>query len=70
MLLVWRAAARRPPVPWFAIGGIDAGNVDEVVEAGADRAVVVRAIRDADDPRATAAAIRTALERRPVGPAQ
>jgi len=67
---VRHAAERGPPVPWFAIGGIDAGNVDEVVKAGADRAVVVRAIRDADDPRATAAAIRTALERRPVGPAQ
>ena len=43
-------------VPWFAIGGIDASNVDEVVEAGASRIVVVRAIRDAADPRAAAAA--------------
>ena len=59
-----------PPAPWFAIGGIDAANVDQVVDAGAERAVVVRAIRDADDPRAAAAALRAALERRSVGAAQ
>ena len=47
--------ARPGDVPWFAIGGIDASNVDEVVEAGAARIVVVRAIRDAADPRAAAA---------------
>ncbi len=64
---VRHAAERRPPVPWFAIGGIDAGNVGQVVDAGAERAVVVRAIRDAGDPRAAAAAIRAALEGRPVG---
>ena len=67
---VRHAAERRPPAPWFAIGGIDAQNIDEVVEAGAERAVVVRAIRDADDPRAAASVLRTALERRPVGTAQ
>ena len=67
---VRHAAECRPPVPWFAIGGIDAGNVSEVVDAGAGRAVVVRAIRDAGDPRAAAAAIRAALEGGPVGPAQ
>ena len=60
----------RRDVPWFAIGGIDASNVDEVVEAGAARIVVVRAIRDAADPRAAAAALRAALDRRPVGAAQ
>ena len=48
--------------PWFAIGGIDLGNVREVIAAGASRVVVVRAIRDADDPRAAAAALRSALE--------
>jgi thiamine-phosphate pyrophosphorylase len=47
--------------PWFAIGGIDPGNVAEVVAAGARRIVVVRAIRDADDPEAAAAALRSAL---------
>ena len=57
-------------VPWFAIGGIDETNVDEVVEAGASRIVVVRAIREAADPRAAAATLRAALDRRPVGAAQ
>ncbi|NBE52265.1 thiamine phosphate synthase [Streptomyces boluensis] len=41
--------------PWFAIGGIDAGNLDEVLDAGARRVVVVRAITEADDPAAAAA---------------
>ncbi|SHE77459.1 thiamine phosphate synthase [Streptoalloteichus hindustanus] len=40
--------------PWFAIGGIDAARLDEVIAAGADRVVVVRAITEADDPRAAA----------------
>jgi thiamine-phosphate pyrophosphorylase len=48
--------------PWFAIGGIDLGNVREVLAAGAGRIVVVRAIRDAADPRAAAAALRAALD--------
>ena len=56
------AAERAAGVPWFAIGGIDLGNVREVVAAGASRIVVVRVIRDAPDPRATAAALRAALE--------
>ena len=48
--------------PWFAIGGLDAGNAHEVVERGATRIVVVRAITGADDPEAAARALRTALE--------
>jgi thiamine-phosphate pyrophosphorylase len=48
--------------PWFAIGGIDRDNVRQVVAAGAERIVVVRAIRDASDPRAAAQALRAALE--------
>ena len=54
-----RVAGKRP---WFAIGGIDLGNVREVTAAGASRLVVVRAIRDAADPRAAAAELRAALE--------
>jgi thiamine-phosphate pyrophosphorylase len=48
-------------VPWFAIGGIDTETIGEVVAAGARRAVVVRAIRDADDPEAAARELRAAL---------
>jgi thiamine-phosphate pyrophosphorylase len=53
--------------PWFAIGGIDLGNVRAVTQAGASRIVVVRAIRDADDPAAAASELRAALEESPVG---
>ncbi|GHG71962.1 thiamine phosphate synthase [Streptomyces griseocarneus] len=53
--LVRYAAALEPVRPWFAIGGIDEGNVDEVLAAGARRIVVVRAITEADDPGAAAA---------------
>ncbi len=59
--LIEHAAAAGPAVPWFAIGGIDAGNVAEVVSAGARRIVVVRAIRDAADPEAAARELRAAL---------
>jgi thiamine-phosphate pyrophosphorylase len=47
--------------PWFAIGGIDTRNVAEVLAAGARRAVVLRAIRDAPDPQAAASALAGAL---------
>lgn len=56
-----RFAAQNAPHPFFAIGGIDLGNVEEVVEAGAERLCVVRALRDADDPEAVAARLREAL---------
>jgi thiamine-phosphate pyrophosphorylase len=55
--------------PWFAIGGLDGENVAEVVERGATRIVVVRAIADAADPEAAARELRAALEQR-VGAAQ
>ena len=59
-----RHAARIAPVadvaakPWFAIGGLHLGNLDEVIEAGARRVVVVRAITEASDPRAAARALK------------
>ncbi|MDT0264959.1 thiamine phosphate synthase [Streptomyces sp. DSM 44915] len=53
--LVRYAAGLRPSRPWFAIGGIDAGNLDEVLAAGARRVVVVRALTEAADPEAAAA---------------
>jgi thiamine-phosphate pyrophosphorylase len=64
---VRHAAAMAADRPWFAIGGINLDNVPEVVAAGARRIVVVRAIRDAADPRAAAAALRSALEKVPGG---
>ncbi|WP_035850194.1 thiamine phosphate synthase [Kitasatospora azatica] len=53
--LVEYAAAQVTDRPWFAIGGIDLGNLDEVLAAGANRVVVVRAITAAEDPGAAAA---------------
>lgn len=67
---VSRAARRDPALPWFAIGGIDVANLGDVVAAGARRAVVVRAVRDAADPAAAAAALLNTLEGARVGAAQ
>lgn len=50
-----------PRRPWFAIGGIDLERLPQVLEAGATRIAVVRAITEADDPRAAAAALKAAL---------
>jgi thiamine-phosphate pyrophosphorylase len=61
--LVRYAAAHGAAKPWFAIGGIDADNAPAVAEAGASRIAVVRAIRDAADPRAVAAALRATVTR-------
>ncbi len=41
-------------LPWFAIGGIDETNIDQVIAAGASRVAVVRAVCDAADPAAAA----------------
>ena len=57
-----RRAAARARRPWFAIGGLHAGNVGAVLEAGARRIVVVRAITEAPDPEAAAGALRAALD--------
>ena len=59
--LVRYAAALAAPVPWFAIGGISAANLGEVLTAGASRAVVVRAITEAADPAAAAAVLAARL---------
>jgi thiamine-phosphate pyrophosphorylase len=56
-----RHADAHAPHPFFAIGGIDPGNAGEVVGAGAQRLCAVRAIRDAADPEAAAAALRQAF---------
>jgi thiamine-phosphate pyrophosphorylase len=58
---VRHAATHGGERPWFAIGGIDEENIGEVVEAGASRVVVVRAIRDAADPERSARRLREAL---------
>jgi len=51
--------------PWFAIGGIDSALLPGVIEAGATRIVVVRAVAG-PDPGAAAQALLTALASSPV----
>lgn len=55
------AAALGTDRPWFAIGGIDAGNLDEVLAAGARRVVVVRALTEAADPYEAATHLKSRL---------
>ena len=47
--------------PWFAIGGIDEATIGDVIEAGARRVVVVRAVTEAEDPGAAAARLASML---------
>jgi thiamine-phosphate pyrophosphorylase len=59
--LVEEVSRRRPPVPWFAIGGIDLRNASAVAGAGAPGFAVVRAVLDADDPELAARDLRAVL---------
>ena len=64
--LLDHAVRRWPPGdaatrPWFAIGGIDLDTIHEVVERGAQRVVVVRAITEADDPGDAVRALLSSL---------
>jgi thiamine-phosphate pyrophosphorylase len=63
--LLQAVAALAPPVPWFAIGGVDRSSLAEVTQAGASRVVVVRAITDAADPGAAASELRRLLAETP-----
>lgn len=57
-----RQAAAASPIPFFAIGGLDASNLAAVRSAGAQRIAVVRAITEAVDPAAATAELLAALE--------
>jgi thiamine-phosphate pyrophosphorylase len=59
--LVRTVVERAPARPWFAIGGIDEARLDDVLAAGAQRVVVVRAITEAADPGAAATRLRARL---------
>ena len=62
--LVRAAAALDTATPWFAIGGIDADRLPDVLDAGATRIVVVRAVTAAEDPAAAARELKRALTSR------
>ena len=58
-------ASRSVAIPWFAIGGITLDNVHEVLEAGAARIALVRAVLDARDPAEAARCFADALTQAP-----
>ncbi|MBE9237455.1 thiamine phosphate synthase [Anabaena aphanizomenioides LEGE 00250] len=45
-----RYAAKNCQIPWFAIGGIDASNINDVMDAGSQRVAVVRSLMQAEQP--------------------
>lgn len=51
-------AAANVTIPWFAIGGINLTNIDEVLDAGASRVCVVSAILNSEDLAATCKSFR------------
>jgi thiamine-phosphate pyrophosphorylase len=59
-----RHAAETSTLPWFAIGGIDADNIDAVLDAGAQRIAVSSAVVYADSPREATKALRAKLDER------
>jgi thiamine-phosphate pyrophosphorylase len=61
-----RYAAAHSPVPFFAIGGLHAGNLAEALDVGASRACVLRAISDAADPQGAARELRELLDAHPL----
>jgi thiamine-phosphate pyrophosphorylase len=56
-----RYAAAHARTPFFAIGGIDTATIGVVLDAGATRVAVVRAITEAADPGQAAARLRARL---------
>lgn len=60
--LVRSTAESGPTQPWFAIGGIDRERLPEVLDAGATRVVVVRAITQAADPEAAARELKAVMD--------
>jgi thiamine-phosphate pyrophosphorylase len=61
-----RYAAAHAPVPFFAIGGLRAGNLTEVLDAGATRACVLRAISDAEQPQSAARELHDLIDAYPL----
>jgi thiamine-phosphate pyrophosphorylase len=56
-----RYAAAHAPVPFFAIGGLNASNIGDALDAGATRVCVLRAIAAAEDPEGAARGLRERL---------
>lgn len=61
-----RAATAETALPAFALGGVTAQNIAEVVLAGARRVAVSSSISTADDPEVAAKLLKSALVRAPL----
>jgi thiamine-phosphate pyrophosphorylase len=61
-LTLVREVAEAVQVPVIAIGGITAENAGDVIAAGADGVAVIRALLDANDPKAAAERLRSAID--------
>ncbi len=57
-----KQVSKKVRIPWVAIGGIDLENLSWVLEAGATRVAVVRAIFAAKDPAVAAARLKKLLK--------
>ena len=60
-----REAARRAPVPVFALGGVDMENARACVDAGAAGLAMIRAVVSAAEPGAAVASLRAAASGEP-----
>lgn len=58
----FKAITKVVSCPVFAIGGITAGSIRSMMKSGALGVAVIGAIAEADDPRAAAQELRTALD--------
>jgi len=56
-----RKAASQIRIPMVCVGGIEAGNLDQVLEAGATCVAVVRAVCGAEDPEAATRELKNRL---------
>lgn len=63
-----REVTSQVKTPHVAIGGIDAGNLDQVLTAGAQRIAVVRAVCGAPDIQQAAKQMKDAITRNPPAP--
>ncbi len=57
-----RQAAEKIKIPFVCIGGIDLSNIEQVLDAGASRVAVVRAIFSSEDPYESAKQLRGIIE--------
>ena len=57
-----RQARASTRIPVFALGGVGAGNIHEVIAAGADGAALISAVLSAKDPRQAASDINLSIK--------